>query len=99
MGGILVEVLGDAALRVAPFGKATAGAMLRELRAYRLLEGVRGEAPADVPALVEVIGAVTRLVTDFPEIREIDLNPVRVMGAGAGCVALDARMLLGLPPV
>ena len=99
MGGIFVEVLGDAALRVAPFGKATAGAMLRELRAYRLLEGVRGQAPADVPALVEVIGAVTRLVTDFPEIREIDLNPVRVMGAGAGCVALDARMLLGLPPV
>ena len=98
MGGIFVEVLGDAALRVAPFGSATAEAMLRELRAYRLLEGVRGQAPADVPALVEVVGAVTRLVTDFPEIREIDLNPVRVMDAGEGCLALDARMLLGLPP-
>lgn len=98
MGGIFVEVLGDAALRVAPFGRATAEAMLRELRAYRVLEGVRGQRPADLPALVEVIGAVTRLVTDFPEIREIDLNPVRVMEAGEGCLALDARMLLGLPP-
>jgi acetyltransferase len=98
MGGIFVEVLGDASLRVAPFGSATAGAMLRELRAYGVLEGVRGRGPADVPALVELIGAVTRLVTDFPEIREIDLNPVRVMEAGEGCLALDARMLLGLPP-
>jgi len=98
MGGIFVEVLGDAALRVAPFGSATAGAMLRELRAYRVLEGVRGQGPADVPALVELIGAVTRLVTDFPEIREIDLNPVRVLEAGEGCLALDARILLGLPP-
>jgi len=98
MGGIFVEVLGDAALRVAPFGRDTAAAMLRELRAYRVLEGARGQRPADLPALVEVIGAVTRLVTDFPEIREIDLNPVRVMEAGEGCLALDARMLLGLPP-
>lgn len=97
LGGILVEVLGDVALRVAPFGRATAEAMLRELRGYRVLRGVRGEAPADVAALVEVIGAVARLVTDFPEIREIDLNPVRVMTEGAGCVALDARMALGPP--
>jgi acetyltransferase len=98
LGGVLVEVLGDVALRVAPFGRATAEAMLRELRGFRLLEGVRGEAPVDLPALVAVIGAVTRLVSDFPEIREIDLNPVRVMAAGEGCLALDARMLLGVPP-
>lgn len=98
LGGVLVEVLSDVALRVAPFGRATAEAMLRELRGYRVLTGVRGEAPADLPALVAVIEAVTRLVSDFPEIREIDLNPVRVMTAGEGCLALDARMLLGVPP-
>ena len=98
LGGVLVEVLGDVALRVAPFGRATAEAMLRELRGFRLLEGVRGEAPADLAALVAVIEAVTRLVSDFPEIQEIDLNPVRVMAAGQGCLALDARMLLGVPP-
>ncbi len=98
MGGIFVEVLADAALRVAPFGRATAEGMLRELRAYRVLEGVRGQAPADVPSLVAAIGGVTRLVTDFPEIAEIDLNPVRVGNAGEGCLALDARILLDVPP-
>ena len=97
LGGILVEVLGDIALRVAPFGRAAAKAMLRELRTFPVLAGVRGEAPADLPALVEVIGAICRLVGDFPEIREIDLNPVRVMPEGAGCLALDARMMLALP--
>jgi acyl-CoA synthetase (NDP forming) len=98
LGGILVEVLGDVALRVAPFGPATAEAMLRELRGFPVLAGVRGEAPADLPALVGAIGAITRLVSDFPEIGEIDLNPVRVGAEGAGCMALDARMLLDLPP-
>jgi acyl-CoA synthetase (NDP forming) len=98
MGGVFVEVLQDVALRIAPFGEATAGAMLRDLRAFRVLEGVRGRGPADVAALVSVLGSVTRLVTDFPEIREIDLNPIRVGEEGEGCLALDARMLLSMPP-
>jgi acetyltransferase len=95
MGGIFVELLGDTALRVAPFGRRTAEAMLRELRVFPILEGRRGQAPADLGALVEVIRSATRLVTDFPEIVELDLNPVRVREAGAGCAALDARMRLG----
>jgi acetyltransferase len=69
--------------------------MLRELRVFPILEGRRGQAPADLGALVEVIRSVTRLVTDFPEIAELDLNPVRVHESGAGCRALDARMRLG----
>lgn len=95
MGGIFVEVLGDAAMRVVPFGRRTAGDMLRELKAFPLLSGRRGEAPADIDSLVDVIGAVARLVDSFPEISELDLNPVRVFEAGRGCLALDARMLLG----
>jgi len=56
---------------------------------------VRGVEASDIPGLVDVILAVARLVTDFPEIDELDLNPIRVMPAGGGCFALDARMLLG----
>jgi len=97
MGGIFVELLGDTALRVAPFGRRTAEAMLRELRVFPMLEGRRGQAASDLEALVEVIRSVTRLVTDFPEIAELDLNPVRVHEAGAGCRALDARIRLGPP--
>ncbi len=95
LGGIFVEVLGDAALRVAPFGRATAEAMLRELKVFPIFEGRRGQPGSDLPALVEVIAAVNRLVADFPEIAELDLNPVRVHETGAGCQALDARLHLG----
>jgi acetyltransferase len=94
MGGVFVEVFRDTAIRVAPFPQQAAEAMLRELRVWPVLEGVRGADPSDVGALVDVILAVTRLVTDFPEITELDLNPVRVMPAGNGCLALDARMAL-----
>jgi len=94
MGGVFVEVLRDRAMRVAPFGRRTAERMLRELRVYPILEGVRDQAPSDVEALVEAIRSVTRLVTDFPEIAELDLNPVRVGDVGDGCLALDARIVL-----
>jgi acetate---CoA ligase (ADP-forming) len=94
LGGIFVEVLGDTALRVAPFGRDTAAALLRDLKAYPLFEGRRGQAASDVPAVVEVIAAVNRLVADFTEIAELDLNPVRVHALGSGCRALDARIHL-----
>ena len=95
LGGIFVEVLGDAALRVAPFGPEAAAAMLRDLKVFPIFEGRRGQAPSDLPAFVAVIGAVNRLVADFPEIVELDLNPVRVHESGGGCRALDARIHLG----
>ncbi|MCB2224968.1 MAG: acetate--CoA ligase family protein [Actinobacteria bacterium] len=94
MGGVFVEVFRDAAIRVAPFPRPAAEAMLRELKVWPVLKGVRGQEASDVDALVEVILAIARLVTDFPEIAELDLNPIRVMAAGHGCRALDARMSL-----
>lgn len=94
MGGVFVEVFRDTAIRVAPFGEAAARSMLEELRVYPILEGVRGAEAGDLPALIEVILAVTRLITDFPEIVDLDLNPVRLMRMGEGCRALDARMVL-----
>ena len=68
--------------------------MIREVRAFPILQGVRGEAPADLAALVEDILRLSQLVTDFPEISEIDINPLFVKPAGGGTVALDARISL-----
>ncbi|WP_030855750.1 acetate--CoA ligase family protein [Streptomyces sp. NRRL F-4474] len=91
LGGVLVEVLHDAAVRVPPFGEDQARAMLRELRGHALLEGVRGAPPADVDALVEVILRVQRMSLEFGgELAELDINPLMVLPRGQGAVALDA---------
>jgi len=94
LGGIYVEVLKDVAFRIAPLAGGEAEAMIREVRAFPILQGVRGEAPADLAALVQDILRLSQLVTDFPEISEIDINPLFVKPAGEGTVALDARIRL-----
>ncbi|MGH4029669.1 acetate--CoA ligase family protein [Actinomycetota bacterium Odt1-20B] len=91
LGGVLVEVLRDAAVRVPPFGEDQAKAMLRELRGRALLDGVRGAPPADVEALVEVVLRVQRMALELgDEISELDINPLMVLPRGQGAVALDA---------
>lgn len=95
LGGILVEVLEDVALRLLPVDRAEAGRMIRETRAWRLLEGVRGRPPADVPALLDVIERLSRFVQEFPaEVEELDLNPFFLYPAGRGGVAVDALLTL-----
>lgn len=94
LGGIYVEALKDVAFRVAPFSREEAQEMIREIRSYPLLEGVRGEPPADHEALVEALLGVSRLVTDFPEIVELDINPLKVFEEGRGAVAIDMRLVL-----
>ncbi|WP_326589671.1 acetate--CoA ligase family protein [Streptomyces sp. NBC_01294] len=91
LGGVLVEVLHDAAVRVPPFGEDQARAMLTELRGHALLEGVRGAPPADVDALVEVILRIQRMALELgDELSELDINPLMVLPRGQGAVALDA---------
>lgn len=91
LGGVLVEVLHDAAVRVPPFGEDQARAMLGELRGRALLEGVRGGPPVDVDALVEVILRVQRMALELgDDLSELDINPLMVLGRGQGAVALDA---------
>jgi acyl-CoA synthetase (NDP forming) len=92
LGGIFVEVFQDVVFRVAPVSEAEALRMIREIRAFPVLEGVRGEKPIDFPALAEVISKISRLVLDFPRITELDANPVLVSESGA--VVLDARIIL-----
>jgi acetate---CoA ligase (ADP-forming) len=94
MGGIYVEVLKDVAFRLAPITRQAAQEQVREIRTYPLLRGVRGEPPADITAAEEVILRVSQLVTDFPEIVEMDINPLVVHNQGEGAIVLDARIIL-----
>jgi acetyltransferase len=94
LGGIYVEALKDVAFRVAPFSREEAHEMIREIRSYPLLEGVRGEPPADHEALADALLRISRMVMDFPEIVELDINPLKVFEAGRGAIAIDMRLVL-----
>ena len=95
LGGTLVEVLHDVAFRLPPVSDVDAAEMLATLRASRLLDGYRGLPPADRDALVSVILRVSALVESVPELRELDLNPVKVLPRGRGAMVVDGRMRLG----
>jgi len=90
LGGIFVEIMEDTAFRVAPVSEPEIREMTGEITSAPLLHGARGRTPADVDALVEVIGRVSQLVTDFPAITELDINPVVAMPDGVS--AIDLRL-------
>jgi len=94
LGGIYVEVLKDVSFRVAPMTRLQAKQMIEQIRSYKLLTGVRGQAPADLDATIDVLLRVSQLVTDFPEIAELDINPLMVRDQGKGAVAVDMRLIL-----
>jgi acetyltransferase len=95
LGGIYVEVLKDVTFRIAPFSREEASDMLAEIRARGLLEGVRGQAPVDKEAIIDTLLRIGQLVTDFPEISELDINPLVTYERGRGAIALDMRLILG----
>jgi len=94
LGGIYVEALRDVTFRIAPVARWEVREMLSEIRGYNLLRGMRGERPADLEAIVDCILRLSQLVTDFPEIVELDINPLIVCEEGKGAVAVDLRMAL-----
>jgi acyl-CoA synthetase (NDP forming) len=94
MGGIYVEVLKDIAFRLAPLSEQEAREQLRSIRTFPLLRGVRGEPQADIAAVEETVLRVSQLVTDFPEIVEMDINPLVAHNDGEGAIVLDARIIL-----
>jgi acetyltransferase len=95
LGGIYVEVLKDVSFRIAPVSHRDAQTMVNEVKTAALLRGARGEKAVDVNAVVESILRLSSLVTDFPVIQELDVNPLVVMEKGA--VALDARIIFKQP--
>jgi 4-hydroxybutyryl-CoA synthetase (ADP-forming) len=92
MGGIYVEILKDVTFRLAPVTDREAKDMISSIKTQKLLTGVRGEKPSDLNKLTECIQRLSQLVTDFNEIKELDMNPVLVMEKGKGCKILDVRI-------
>jgi acetyltransferase len=95
LGGIFVEVLKDISLRVAPLSISDAEQMVKEIKGYQILQGVRGRKPSDVEAIVDVLLRISRLAQDCKDIiTEIDVNPLIVFDEGCGVKAADALVVL-----
>ncbi|MEM3153437.1 MAG: acetate--CoA ligase family protein, partial [Candidatus Bathyarchaeia archaeon] len=92
LGGVFVEVLKDVTFRIVPITEEEAHEMISEVKAYPLLKGYRGMPPADINAIVQILLKTSRLVSEHPEIKELDLNPIIVYEKGAKTV--DARIIL-----
>ena len=92
LGGIFVELLKDVTFRIAPVTREDVVEMITEVKAYPLLKGYRNTPPADLDAITDILLNTSKLVMDFPEINELDLNPIMAYAKGAKTV--DARIIL-----
>jgi acetyltransferase len=97
LGGTLVEAIKDVTFRLAPMWEISAERMIEKIRAYRVLRGIRGNPPSDIDAIKDCILRLSQLVSDHPEIAELDINPLIVYPEGEGCVVADSRILLVRP--
>lgn len=94
LGGVMVELLHDVSFRLAPITELDAREMIEELKSNKMLKGFRGQPPADIDSVVNVLVRLSQLLIDFPEIAEVDLNPVKIFPQGEGCCAVDARIFM-----
>jgi acetate---CoA ligase (ADP-forming) len=94
LGGTFVEVFKDVTFRLAPMWEISADIMIRQIKAYEVLKGLRGLPPWDIDAVKDCILRLSQMVTDHPQIAEIDINPLIVLPQGQGCVVADSRILL-----
>ena len=97
LGGIFVEVMKDVTFHLAPITADEAIQMLKSTRSYKLLEGARGQAGVDIDSIATSLQRLSQLVTDFPQITELDINPFMVGRIGSEPVVADARMMLARP--
>ena len=95
LGGIYVEVLKDVSFRIAPVREMGTHRMIEEIRSHKILEGFRGK-PSDIETIAECLQRLSQLVTDFPQIEELDINPLLVFEQGKGAAVVDARILIQL---
>jgi acyl-CoA synthetase (NDP forming) len=94
LGGIFVEIFRDISFGVAPLSHEEAHKMIEKTRAYKILKGARGRAPRDIDKIVDALIRLGQLAIDYPQIQELDINPLFVLDEGQGSVIGDARMLL-----
>ena len=94
LGGIFVEILKDVSFRVTPLAQEDIDEMVKEIKGYKILTGIRGQKPKDIEAIKDILAKLSEIAIDNPEIKEIDLNPVIVHEKGASIV--DSRVILGL---
>jgi acetate---CoA ligase (ADP-forming) len=94
LGGIFVEALKDVSFRLAPMWETSAENMIRSIKAYRVLQGIRGRPPADIKAAKLCILRLSAMVSNHPDIAELDINPLILYPEGQGCVVADARIVL-----
>jgi acyl-CoA synthetase (NDP forming) len=97
MGGVLVEVLRDVAFYLAPLTAQEAREMLVSTRTYQILEGTPGKEGVDIDAIAEGLQRLSQLVTEFPQIQEMDINPYAVGPEGTTPLAVDARITVAEP--
>ncbi len=93
LGGIYVEVFKDVSFGIAPLSRKDATEMIKSVKAYRILKGIRGELGSDIDSLVDVLLRFSQLSMDFPEILEADLNPIKVFEHGKGCYVIDFKII------
>jgi acetyltransferase len=94
LGGIFVEVLKDVALRILPVSENEAWAMLKELKGYKILEGVRGQRPRDTAALVRAMVGLSDIFLNYRnQLSDLEFNPIMLRGQGQGLAAVDVRMI------
>jgi len=94
LGGVFVEIFKDVIFRLAPVNRNSARRMVRSIQGYKLLQGYRGSAPADVRSLEEALVKLSDMVTQHPDIMELDINPLIVHEAGSGFTVADCRIVL-----
>ena len=97
LGGTYVEIFRDVTVRIAPITDLDAHQMFQELKSFPILSGYRGERPSDLEAITECLERLSQLVLDFPELHELDINPLVVFETGKGAAIVDARIFIDSP--
>jgi succinyl-CoA synthetase beta subunit len=94
MGGIFVEIFKDVRFRIAPVDELSARNMINETKSSAILQGARGNVISDISAITDAIQRLSKLASDCPQIRELDINPLIVLEKGKGCFIADAKIML-----
>ena len=94
LGGIYVETLKDVVFHIAPATVCGAKDMIKSIKSAKIFEGSRGREPLDTDKMIECIGRLSQLLSDFPQIKELDMNPIIVLPQGKGVKVLDIRIVI-----